>query len=344
MRVPLAKGLRRGTRYLVGRFFPRALILLYHRVAEPPTDPFELAVTPRNFEEHLEVLRNRARPISLERLAGELRSGRISAGGVVVTFDDGYADNLHAGRLLERFEVPATVFISAGFIGGGREFWWDELEALVMHPTTLPERLPPALRTGFGTGEWGGPLDYGEADWIRHVRWRYEDDEIPSPRHHLFRQLYPYLRRRSVADRDEVLRELRLWAGLDPLNRLDYRTLTEEELTELAKNPLIEIGGHTQNHPWLPALPAQEQYDEIRAAKSWLEDRLGRSISGFSYPYGAYDQVTSSAAREAGFTNAVTCEAVAVSRRCDLMELPRFCPGNWDGDEFARRLRAWLRS
>jgi peptidoglycan/xylan/chitin deacetylase (PgdA/CDA1 family) len=262
----------------------------------------------------------------------------------VVTFDDGYADNLHAGRLLQRYEIPATFFISSGFIGGSREFWWDELEALVIFPTTLPECLPPGLGAGYWAGARDGTLDFGGADWLRHFHWRYEHDETPSPRHRLFRLLYPSLQRRSVAGRDEALRVLRVWAGLGPLNRPAYRTLTEEELTELADNRLIEIGGHTRNHPWLPALPAREQLDEIRGAKTWLQDRLGRTVSSFSYPYGAYEPETSSAVREAGFTNASTCNPAAVSRQGELLELPRLCPGNWDGDEFACRLRTWRRS
>ena len=344
MRIPMVKSLRRGAGFLARHLFPRTLILLYHRVAELPTDPFGLAVTPRNFEEQLEVLRDLTRPLTLGRLVAALRSGRLPVGGVVVTFDDGYADNLHAGRLLQRYEIPATFFISSGFIGGSREFWWDELEALVIVPTTLPECLPPGLGAGYWAGGRDGTLDYGGADRLRHFRWRYEDGETPSPRHRLFRLLYPSLQRRSVAGRDEALRVLRVWAGLGPLNRPAYRTLTEEELTELSDSRLIDIGGHTRNHPWLPALPAREQLDEIRGAKTWLEDRLGRTVSSFSYPYGAYEPVTSSAVREAGFTNASTCNPAAVNRQLELLELPRLCPGNWDGDEFACWLRTWLSS
>jgi peptidoglycan/xylan/chitin deacetylase (PgdA/CDA1 family) len=324
------------------------LILLYHRVAEPPTDPFGLAVTPRNFEEQLEVLRDLTRPIALGQLVDALRGGRSPRGGVVVTFDDGYADNLHAGRLLQRYEIPATIFISSGFIGGSREFWWDELEALVITPDTLPERLPRGLGADLEGRRWAvgidGTLEYRGEDRFRHSQWRYEDGEAPSPRHHLFRLLYPNLRRKSAEARDEALRVLRAWAGLGPLNRPAYRTLTEEALVELAGNRLVDIGGHTRSHPWLPALPAREQLDEIRGARTWLEDRLGRTIRSFSYPYGAYEPVTCSAVREAGFTNASTCHAAGVSGRCGLFELPRLCPENWDGDEFGRRLRTWLRS
>lgn len=102
-----------------------ALVLLYHRVADLPSDPWSLAVTPRRFAEHLEVLCAMARPVPL-RTAAE---GRAPRRAVAVTFDDGYADNLYAAKpLLEFWGVPATVFVTTGGLDDGRELWWDELE------------------------------------------------------------------------------------------------------------------------------------------------------------------------------------------------------------------------
>ena len=49
------------------------------------------------------------------------------------TFDDGYADNLHGAiQMLEHFDLPALFFITTGGISSGREFWWDELEQLIL--------------------------------------------------------------------------------------------------------------------------------------------------------------------------------------------------------------------
>ena len=55
------------------RIGPSALILLYHRVGESPTDPQQLAVTPAHFAEHLIVLREYGRAIPLRQLSGALR-------------------------------------------------------------------------------------------------------------------------------------------------------------------------------------------------------------------------------------------------------------------------------
>jgi peptidoglycan/xylan/chitin deacetylase (PgdA/CDA1 family) len=96
----------------------RALVLLYHRVAEPERDPQLLAVSPAHFEEHLHVLASRGGAVPLRELRGR-RSG------VAITFDDGYADNLPAAERLAAAGLPATVFVAAGLLG--ETPWWDEL-------------------------------------------------------------------------------------------------------------------------------------------------------------------------------------------------------------------------
>src|SRR6185295_16005847 len=88
---------------------PTALVLMYHRVAEVSADPFSLCVAPERFSEHMDTLRKVAQPLRLQQLAHHLRSGTLPRRSVVVTFDDGYVDNLQKAKpLLERFDIPAT--------------------------------------------------------------------------------------------------------------------------------------------------------------------------------------------------------------------------------------------
>ena len=86
---------------------------------------------------HMEILSKLANPIHLEKFARSLKGGRIPPRAVVVTFDDGYADNLHHGRpILEEFQIPATVFVVTGYMG--KKFWWDELAIILLASQTLP--------------------------------------------------------------------------------------------------------------------------------------------------------------------------------------------------------------
>ena len=137
--------LRRLARAAAQRIAPGTLILLYHRVAEPDCDPWSLCVSPGHFDEHLAVLRGRVRPLAA--LSATEKGGSGAAGCVVVTFDDGYADVGAVARpLLERYDVPATVFITTGGVGCGAPFWWDELAALLLRPRTLPGELELRIR------------------------------------------------------------------------------------------------------------------------------------------------------------------------------------------------------
>src|SRR4030095_8087725 len=98
------------------RLGPKAVILLYHRVAELDSDPWGLAVSPANFAEQLDVLRDRNCVVAVGEIAAALREkpGRIS-GKVAITFDDGYADNLFAAKpLIEARQLPATIYMTSG--------------------------------------------------------------------------------------------------------------------------------------------------------------------------------------------------------------------------------------
>src|SRR5258708_1690179 len=89
------------------------LVLLYHRVAAPSWDPFDMCVEPERFEQQLAALSRVADFVPLSAIASGLRRGRRERPVVALTFDDGYADNLHGALpLLERYGAPATVFIT----------------------------------------------------------------------------------------------------------------------------------------------------------------------------------------------------------------------------------------
>jgi len=120
-------------RELVGRLRSRdPLILLYHRVTRLANDRWSIAVTPAHFAEQMETLRRRATVLPLSALDAEPARPNARMPTVLVTFDDGYADNLHeALPVLQRFDVPATVFVSTDAVVQTREFWWDDLERLV---------------------------------------------------------------------------------------------------------------------------------------------------------------------------------------------------------------------
>jgi peptidoglycan/xylan/chitin deacetylase (PgdA/CDA1 family) len=103
---------------------------MYHSISRGRPDPWSLCVAPELFAEQAQLLRDRYRVLSLAELREALTEGRPLSRAVVLTFDDGYRDNLLVAKpVLEKHDLAATVFVTTGYVGSGRDFWWDELEA-----------------------------------------------------------------------------------------------------------------------------------------------------------------------------------------------------------------------
>ena len=133
---------------LGGRLRPRAVVLLYHRIAEPETDPHRQAVPPAVFESHLEMLRREYHVKALPDVVGRSYQDRT----VAVSFDDGYADNLTAAApIAARLGVPITVFVAVQPVLDGRPFPWDEREEHG-RPLTVEELKQLAALPGVGIG------------------------------------------------------------------------------------------------------------------------------------------------------------------------------------------------
>jgi peptidoglycan/xylan/chitin deacetylase (PgdA/CDA1 family) len=317
--------------------------LLYHRIVELSSDPYLLGVKPQRFAEHLEILRKHGRPMQLHQLAQALRDGNLPRRALVVTFDDGYADNLYTAKpLLERFEVPATIFVTTGYIGRDREFWWDELERLLLQPGILPETL--RLNIGAGVCEWklGDTVCYSEDDYQQHVSWNVAK-VAPTIRHNLYNSLYQRLLPLAEVERREVLDELLRWAGREPRARRSHQLVSSDEVVRLSEGGVIEIGAHTVNHPALSGLPAAVQRDEVVESKAHLTRILGRRVTSFAYPYGDYTTETAAIVQGAGFDSACSTVARTVRRGTNHFELPRVLVRDCSGDVFDRRLWTFFR-
>jgi peptidoglycan/xylan/chitin deacetylase (PgdA/CDA1 family) len=313
--------LRGVARRLKATVAPRAVILLYHRVADVPagTDPHDLCVSPLRFAEQMEVLRRQFTVLPMSKLASEIAGGRMPYRSVAVTFDDGYADNLETAKpILERHDIPATVFATTGEVGRTEEFYWDECERLFQ--TVAPR---------------GRRLRLGTPDVDRE--WTLGAPGSPARRRALL-EVCEVIRGLAPEERRCAVTRIRGWAGASAEVRPTHRAMTDDELACLSSGGLIEVGAHTENHPALTELPWDQQLAEIANSKSRLEAVLGRAVEGFAYPYGLHDARSVDAAQSAGFRWACTTEEHAARHASEPLRLPRFDLGNCDGDAFERTL------
>lgn len=322
----------------------RGIVLLYHRVADEMSDPYGLCVSPADFEEHLRVMRSEGDPMALLDLAAGLRTGSLPHRAICVTFDDGYLDNLeHAEPLLQRYEVPATIFVTTGAAGRDREFWWDELERIFLQPGRLPASLELEISGQHRTWTLGHDTEYDRECQRRYRGWHLLDASAPTARHTAFREIYQLLQPLDSEVRTGVVDELLSWAGqTSSMVRASHRTMTPGQVSALASGGLVEIGAHTVTHPALPTLTAPEQRVEIEHSKRELEHWTGREVLGFAYPYGLYDESAVIAARSAGFAYACSGICEPVWRASDLFLFPRIEVTHRDREPFARRLRRYF--
>lgn len=321
-----------------------AVILMYHRVQMPRADPWGLCVTPRHFEEHLEVLATNCHPLPTAELAIAARTGSVPERAVAITFDDGYADNLNNARpALVRRSLPATVFVVAGYLGA-RHFWWDELETLLLRSAVLPATL--TLTVNGTEHHWDlGASPYRPSVMNREgSRWR-AWDEPSTAAHALYRSLWQLLQPLPEELQRRALGELRKWSGTATPQDSSADIMDADDLRALAGGGLIDIGVHTMTHPVLSALSIDRQREEIHGSKAVIEEILQRQVCGFSYPYGApatYSSETINAVKDAGFEYACSTSASLVAEGSDSYQLPRFQVGDWNGDEFAAQLQTWF--
>lgn len=291
-------------------------VLNYHRVAEVVHDPWDLAVSPAHFDQQMAALR-RAGVVAPP--AAELFDDRWARVGtrparVVVTFDDGYADNLFAALpALERHDVPAVLFVATWFVDRA-SFWWDDLAELVLGGE-VGEVAAAAAAVGIlpsATPAEGSPA------WLLDV-------------------LYERVVGRPTEEIAGLVDEL-----ADELGRVPERTsrgpLTSEELARLAAHPLVTLGGHTVSHPRLAQLPPAAARHEIRAGLDELTRRFGPAPRLFAYPYGNTDRSVAALAAGLGLRHAFTTAPRWLGPTDRPQLLPRLHPLDVDGATFA----GWL--
>lgn len=317
-----------------------ALVLIYHRVASLATDPQLLAVTPENFDAQMRVLAEHWHPISVASLAAGMKNHRLQDRSVAVTFDDGYADNLtSAAPVLERHRVPATMFVSSGYAHSGAEFWWDELERLVLGSSSVPASVTLSAEDD-AVFRWDScdPVTASDPSWNVLA-------PDTSPPHVLYRQLHAFLRPLTHESRGLALAQLRGLVDDDGRTRATHRPLTAEEVRVLDCAEGIDVGGHTIDHEVLSALTLDAQKLQISKDRATLAELCGHDIGLFSYPYGGlsdYTDDTVAIVQQTGYAGACSNHPGIVKPWTNPYRVPRLLVRNWDAEEFTSNLESWF--
>jgi peptidoglycan/xylan/chitin deacetylase (PgdA/CDA1 family) len=270
-RVLVAAGATRLGRRLRDR--NGTLILYGHRVADDDEAYFQ-GLPPRFFREQLAYLARHYEIIKLSTLIECMEAGRQPPPrSVVVTFDDGFRDNLEqAAPILKEFGVAATVFVVTQSLSDGRLPWSQRLGFLFQH--TEAEQVHHTLL---------GPDPFSLSD--------------DAQRHQAYGRMMRHLMPLERLRRDAVIDELRTALDVEPPGD---RMMTWEHARELLGGG-NEIGSHTYSHALLGRVPSTEARWELERAKADLEEHLGLQRPSFCFPAGSVTPTLPRLVRELGY-------------------------------------------
>lgn len=288
-------------------------ILIFHRVL-PEADPlFPDEPCVQRFEQLMVWLREWFNILPLEEAVERLQKGDLPARSAAITFDDGYADNAtHALPILKKHHLPATFFITTGFLNA--KLMWNDVVIESIRNARVDEL--DASFVGLGERRIDG------ADNKREV----------------LQRLIPAIKHRLPKERDDLVAII--------LERCNPRSMpslmmNDRQILEL-RDAGMTIGAHTKTHPILANLDPIAAISEIDESRLYLASLLKQKIELFAYPNGKIDQDynagTCEIVKSLGFSAAVSTNWGYSTSQTDLFQLPRFSPWDRSKHYFALRM------
>ncbi|QJR18951.1 polysaccharide deacetylase family protein [Pelagibacterium halotolerans] len=285
----------------------RGLIFTLHRVLPDAPAAFSPNSILQIRPDFLEAVIVRARKAGFDIVDLDEAVRRVAAQEakpfIVLTFDDGYRDNLvHALPILRRHAAPFTLYIPTGLVDGVGLVWWQALEDIIAANEVVVFQMPE------------GP-HYGDAATIEQKNATFAD-------------VYERYRKMPEPAREASIRSLAQRYGLDLEAHCRDLIMDWSELKAFADEPLCTIGAHTVYHYELSKLPQDQMRAEIGQSANVLEAQFGSRPRHLSFPIGgvaAAGPREFAAARELGFATAVTTRpgGLYVDHAAHLHALPR---------------------
>jgi len=227
---------------------------------------------------------------------------------VVITFDDGYRDTFNRARpILERYSAPFTVYVPTAAITRELNAWWLGLRSIFRNHDVV--RID-AMERKFVCSS----LPAKVKGLRQTFGWIAQDFSVLP----MFCETFKAYR-----------------VSIEEL--VDRYCFDGKALKQLARNPLVTIGGHSSTHRPLSLLDEDQMLGEIRDNRAFLEGLLDTKVEHLSYPYGtvrACGEREFAASSKLGFLSAVTAEKNNLDRRhIRLHRLPRVdvTGGYWEG-------------
>ena len=298
-----------GVLRLAGRLHGKgAAILMYHSVLEDPgcvADSLGGMIHPRAiFEGQMELLAREFHPMSLDQV-GRFVSGEedLPERAVVVTFDDGYADNFEVAMpILDRLGVPAAFYVTVDCVESRRLPW--------------PSRLRYSFRKT-ARKEWKG-----EAAKIWNLGSEREREAA-------YLAACDRVAMLAGAEQERAVSHIEFDLGtMLPAESGDLM-MSWGQVRGLAQRGHI-VGSHTTTHPNLAHVGVEDARRELVESKRRMESQINAKVVHFSYPCPAlfpnWTEQTVEESQRAGYETAVTTSSGLARRNDNPLALKRVGP------------------
>lgn len=262
-------------------------ILAYHRIydmgdeASFPFDPELISATPEQFKTQIEYVKRYFNVVSFKDVINHIDGKKIlPKRPIIITFDDGHYDNYsNAFPILKSLDVPATIFLSTGYIGSDDIFWFDWVAYIIYRTNKLSFSL--ADNTEYNIGN------------------------TVESRREITEQVLEYLKSVPNASRLQIINDLttKLDVSLLDADKSLSSCLNWQQVIEMYSNG-IEFGSHTISHPILSRLKSTELKEEIVKSKKDIEKQLSIDVDTIAYPVGGsseYDTNVIDICKSAGY-------------------------------------------
>ena len=254
--------------------------IMYHGVVSNDSSFFSPRHILKNqFEQQLIYFKNNFNIITVSETFYNIKNNiRPSKKTISISFDDGFRNNLDVALpLLEKYQIPATFFISS-----------------ICTEDMKLRCLWPELIAGLNYFHKGSIIKIGE----------YEFNKLMDLKKGV--SLADFLKFQKPTQRDKILDDL--IEKYDPISNIQsldqeiWCLLNKKELIQLSQSKFVNIGSHGHLHYNLGEIGKKEAKKELTISKEKLENAINKEVNMIAYPDGSYNEAIKKISEEIGYT------------------------------------------
>jgi len=279
----------------------KLLVLVYHQVTTQEEKYSLGGITQKQLDQHVTLLKKAFNILSINEALLKLTSGTLPKNSLVITFDDGYKDNVeNALPVLKKHKVSGLFFVCPGLIES--EYMWNDVLVEYLQAENSKQKIASVLN------------EY-ELDRDEII------DSLGSNEKGISKivSLVKYL---ESNERSDLCKSLLSKIDTSKLKQL----MSADNINQLDKSGM-DIGSHSLTHPILSCQNNDQALNEIVASKVKLEELISSEIRYFAYPNGKlnrdYNDSHAKMVEDAGYQAGFSTNWGTLNHAEDNFHIPR---------------------